>query len=65
MRGTSILLALIACSLFTACSNKKVISPVQSDTPFPITVQLDWVAEPEHGAFYTAEALGYYKAEGL
>lgn len=65
MRGTYILLALIACSLFTACSNKKVISPVQSDTPFPITVQLDWVAEPEHGAFYTAEALGYYKAEGL
>jgi NitT/TauT family transport system substrate-binding protein len=32
---------------------------------FPITVQLDWVAEPEHGAFYEAQALGYFKAEGL
>ena len=32
---------------------------------FPLTVQLDWVAEPEHGAFYTAEALGYFRAEGL
>jgi NitT/TauT family transport system substrate-binding protein len=30
-----------------------------------MTVQLDWVAEPEHGAFYTAEALGYFRAEGL
>jgi NitT/TauT family transport system substrate-binding protein len=33
--------------------------------PFKLKVQLDWVAEPEHGAFYTAEALGYFKAEGL
>ncbi|HEX3730683.1 MAG TPA: ABC transporter substrate-binding protein [Opitutaceae bacterium] len=33
--------------------------------PPKLTVQLDWVAEPEHGAFYTAEALGYFKQEGL
>jgi NitT/TauT family transport system substrate-binding protein len=33
--------------------------------PFKLTVQLDWVAEPEHGAFYTAEALGYFRDEGL
>lgn len=33
--------------------------------PGRITVQLDWVAEPEHGAFYTAEALGYFREEGL
>lgn len=32
---------------------------------FKLTVQLDWVAEPEHGAFYTAQALGYFRAEGL
>ncbi len=33
---------------------------------FPkITVQLDWVAEPEHGGFYQAEALGYFEEEGL
>lgn len=32
---------------------------------FQVRVQLDWVAEPEHGAFYTAEALGYFLEEGL
>jgi NitT/TauT family transport system substrate-binding protein len=31
----------------------------------PITVQLDWVAEPEHGGFYQAQARGYFRAEGL
>ncbi len=30
-----------------------------------ITVQLDWVAEPEHGGFYQAEARGFFRAEGL
>jgi len=38
---------------------------VDGSTLFPVVVQLDWVAEPEHGAFYTAEALGYFTAEGL
>ena len=33
--------------------------------PGPIVVQLDWVAEPEHGGFYQAEALGYFADEGL
>jgi NitT/TauT family transport system substrate-binding protein len=33
--------------------------------PFKITVQLDWVAEPEHGGFYQAQARGYFAAEGL
>lgn len=33
--------------------------------PFKIIVQLDWVAEPEHGGFYQAEARGYFRAEGL
>jgi NitT/TauT family transport system substrate-binding protein len=32
---------------------------------FPITVQLDWVAEPEHGGLFTAQALGYFEEEGL
>ncbi len=30
-----------------------------------LTVQLDWVAEPEHGGFYQALARGYFKAAGL
>jgi NitT/TauT family transport system substrate-binding protein len=33
--------------------------------PVKITVQLDWVAEPEHGGFYQAEARGYFREEGL
>jgi NitT/TauT family transport system substrate-binding protein len=31
----------------------------------PVRLQLDWYPQPEHGGFYTAQALGYYKAEGL
>src|SRR4051812_11747948 len=30
-----------------------------------ITVQLDWVAEPEHGGLYQAQARGYFAEEGL
>lgn len=32
---------------------------------FKLTVQLDWIAEPEHGGFYQAQAKGYFAAEGL
>ena len=32
---------------------------------FPVRLQLDWYPQPEHGGFYTAQMLGYYKAEGL
>ncbi len=30
-----------------------------------MTVQLDWVAEPEHGGIYQALAKGYFREEGL
>jgi NitT/TauT family transport system substrate-binding protein len=33
--------------------------------PVKITVQLDWVAEPEHGGFYQAAARGFFREEGL
>ena len=33
--------------------------------PFKITVQLDWVAEPEHGGIYQALAKGYFREAGL
>jgi len=33
--------------------------------PFRITLQLDWVAEPEHGGFYQALAKGYFRDAGL
>jgi NitT/TauT family transport system substrate-binding protein len=37
-----------------------------ADKPlFKIIVQLDWVAEPEHGGFYQAHARGFFREEGL
>jgi NitT/TauT family transport system substrate-binding protein len=30
-----------------------------------LTVQLDWMAEPEHGGFYQAQARGFFHEEGL
>jgi NitT/TauT family transport system substrate-binding protein len=37
-----------------------------ADNPlFKITVQLDWVAEPEHGGFYQAQARGFFREAGL
>jgi len=36
-----------------------------ADQPARITVQLDWVPEPEHGGFYQAQAKGYFREEGL
>ena len=32
---------------------------------FKLTVQLDWIAEPEHGGFYQAQARGFFRDEGL
>lgn len=56
-------LAAAAAALLNGCGKPE---PAGNGTaPFKITVQLDWVAEPEHGAFYTAEALGFFKEEGL
>lgn len=46
------------------CSQKP--SPEDSKTGHPkIVVQLDWVAEPEHGGFYQAQARGFFTDEGL
>lgn len=54
MKPTLLLLALAASALHGA-----------TPAPFKITVQLDWVAEPEHGGFYQAQAKGYFREEGL
>lgn len=32
---------------------------------FPVTLQTDWFAQPEHGGFYQALAKGYYEEAGL
>lgn len=38
---------------------------LSADKPFRVTVQLDWIPEPEHGGLYEAQELGYFKGEGL
>src|SRR5580658_2487437 len=64
-----LLIALAA--LAAGCSRKEAppaASPGTRDAgspPFKITVQLDWVAEPEHGGFYQALARGFFRDEGL
>jgi len=58
------LLTLAAAGLLAGCG-PKAAGPAASAPPLKIIVQLDWVAEPEHGAFYTAEALGFFREEGL
>jgi len=40
-------------------------APAAERPLFKITVQLDWMAEPEHGGFYQAAARGFFRAEGL
>lgn len=51
--------------LLGGCS-KRSPAPVSGPAGnVPINVQLDWVAEPEHGGFYAAEAAGYFKEEHL
>jgi NitT/TauT family transport system substrate-binding protein len=39
--------------------------PAAATGPTPIRLQLDWYPQPEHGGFFAAQMLGYYKAEGL
>ena len=67
---TRLLAATTACLALTACGKKAPSESPSSGTPAPaaptkIVVQLDWVAEPEHGGFYQAAAKGYFKDAGL
>jgi NitT/TauT family transport system substrate-binding protein len=50
----------IATLILTLCAAGAV-----SAAPLKLTVQLDWVAEPEHGGFYQAQAKGFFADEGL
>ena len=51
------------CCCFSGCARR---APEASGAaPFKMTVQLDWVAEPEHGGIYQALAKGYFREAGL
>lgn len=55
-------LRLLPCTLALALP---LLAAAADKKPVKLTVQLDWVAEPEHGGFYQAEAKGFFRAEGL
>jgi len=59
-------IALIFCALLAFSSaTRSAAATGQAAAPFKLTVQLDWVAEPEHGGIYQAAARGFFAAEGL
>jgi NitT/TauT family transport system substrate-binding protein len=53
-----------AAAALVSCE-KKSAEPTATAAPTKITVQLDWIAEPEHGGFYQALARGFFREEGL
>jgi NitT/TauT family transport system substrate-binding protein len=59
----SALLILFAFAL--AVSGCHSNQPAANNGLTPVRLQLDWYPQPEHGGFFAAELLGYYKAEGL
>lgn len=48
-----------------AVSLAALSSAFAAEAPRKLIVQLDWMAEPEHGGFYQAQARGFFRAEGL
>src|ERR1700675_908908 len=52
-----------ACAMAPTCCRGS--QPATAGGLTPIRLQLDWYPRPEHGGFFTAQLLGYYKAEGL
>src|SRR6266702_6249934 len=55
-------IAVAILSVITACHGNQS-SPV--GRMIRVRLQLDWYPQPEQGGFFTAQQLGYYKAEGL
>ncbi len=56
---------MLAISLALAATGCRSRQPSAQDGLFPVRLQLDWYPQPEHGGFYAAQMLGYYKVEGL
>lgn len=62
---------LLALACFAGCGKKEKPAAANPDAVvnptgrFKVTVQLDWIPEPEHGGFYQAQAKGFFADEGL
>ena len=60
-------LVTLAIACLSTCCGSGCKSPTQQshDGLTPVRLQLDWYPQPEHGGFFAAQLLGFYKAEGL
>lgn len=56
--------AVAAAMVIAGCGGGKSSGEAE-EGPFKIVLQTDWYAQPEHGGFYQALAMGYYADEGL
>lgn len=56
MRPLTTLLCLLSAALGAHAADRPLVK---------VTVQLDWIAEPEHGGLYQAQARGFFRDEGL
>ena len=56
LRSLSVVLCLLSSALLIRAADQPL---------FKLTVQLDWIPEPEHGGLYQAQARGYFRDEGL
>lgn len=58
--------AAVASALFLwGCGGGSGTTELTEEGLFPVTIQTDWKAQPEHGGFYYALVNGYYEAAGL
>jgi NitT/TauT family transport system substrate-binding protein len=68
-RITLVLGLIVATILATGCGKKDTAAAANARTAetarTPIVVQLDWVAEPEHGGLYQALERGFFREAGL
>ena len=55
----------LRCLAFALLATAPSLTTAAGKTLARITVQLDWVAEPEHGGLYQAQARGFFREEGL
>ena len=64
-RPVAIAVSLTALTIGLIAGCRRDTRPESAGALTPVRLQLDWYPQPEHGGFYTAQMLGYYKAEGL
>jgi NitT/TauT family transport system substrate-binding protein len=59
----AVISAILACIMVAGCSRKA--SDAEPKGIMHVRFQTDWYPQGEHGGFYYALAMGYYKEEGL